>query len=66
MRKRLGGAASIDCHDSLSLQTMMYMQISCWSLAQSSRLMTPEYGKIDEMDFNLTPAKQGSCTMCIQ
>ena len=36
------------CDDILSRQAMIYLQTSCWSLAQRSRLMTLEHDSKSE------------------
>ena len=45
---------------------MIYLQTSCWSLAQRSRLMTLEHGSESEENCNLRSAKAGhSSNICL-
>ena len=45
---------------------MIYLQTSCWSLAQRIRLMTPEHGSKSEENCNLRAAKAGhSSNICL-
>ena len=68
MEQRLFEATSNQWDDILSRQAMMYLQTSCWSLAQSSHLMTPEQdnNNNNEENCNLAPGKAGySSTICL-
>ena len=58
MEQRLGGPISNQCGDVLPGPAMIHLQTSCWSLAQSSRRMTPEQDHKSEENCNLTPAKE--------
>ncbi len=45
---------------------MIYLETSCWSLAQRSRLMTLEQDIKSEENCNLRPAKAGhSSNICL-
>ena len=45
---------------------MIYLQTSCWSLAQRSRLITLEQDSKSEEKCNLRPAKAGhSSNICL-
>ena len=54
------------CDDILSRQAIIYLQTSCWSLAQRSRLMTLEQDSKSEENCNLRSAKAGhSSNICL-